>query len=124
MDDPRGCGKAQGLDLLHALLIEGVVELDTGRVGLEFLRGDDDDAAVSRAQVEHFLAGLKATQPEHLFDDDFRRGIVGRKLFSGFVLREYRQRKEAKTENSHHVQYTPGSVLRVGSGRWRRRAPA
>ncbi len=47
------------------------------------------NAAVARAQIEHFFAGFEPAQREHFFDDDLRSRIVGRELFRRLVLREY-----------------------------------
>ena len=87
MDDAGSGGKAQGLDFFHALFEERVVELDSGTVGLEFFSGHDNDAAIAGTQIEHFFAGLETAELQHLFDDDFRSGVIRGQLLGLLILR-------------------------------------
>ncbi len=90
--------QAQGLDALRALLIEGVVEFHAGGVGLIFARGHDDDAAVARAQVVHFFAGLQFAQLQHFIDNDLRRREIWRDFEVVFFVLRYMRTSEARQQ--------------------------
>src|ERR1700723_2290028 len=101
MDDAAPGIKAQALDFVHALFEEGVVKLDPGRIGLEFLRRHYRDASIARAKVEHFLTSLEFAELKHLFDDGLGCGIVRRELFDGFVLGAESEGEGEEGEESH-----------------------
>ena len=89
VDDAGGLVQAQFVDLLGALLVQILIHLDAGGVGVEFLRRHDYDTAVAAAEVEHLFAGFEFAQLQHFGDDGFGRRVIGRQLFDiGFLGRE------------------------------------
>src|ERR1035437_6748261 len=111
IDDVGVLFQSELADLFGALPPQVRVQLHAHGLGMELLGSHEDDAAVAGAQVEHLLTRLEAAQVEHLLDDGFRRGIIGREFLGVRVLRRQRGAAEhCKQAKSWHNSYVSRTV--------------
>ena len=84
----RGLLQTEFPDALGALPAEILVQLHSNGASVKLLRGGDDDAAVTAAQIEHLFAWFKISKLQHFHHDGLRRRIIGRE-FQRLLRRRY-----------------------------------
>ncbi len=99
------------------LFINIAADFDADSFRVEFLRGGNDNTAVSAAKIVDHLAGFDPCYGEHLVDDSFGRRVsggesirvskaLGRRIDSGAEKQERRECGGKRTaERNNHLIY-------------------